>query len=509
MPQRPSSTWAVCWLCAFTIACGDDDSSGGNAGTGGSGGKGGGTAAGSGGGASGNGSTSSSELPPDFEGIPSLAFGAPPGNCTQPGSNRSDTYVFTLTESSNVLVLTSKDGELQVNDVPCTGVADPVNIEIVGSTATDTVVIDWSWGEIPTSLRAGTISFDGGDSADTLAIAVTRGADNVKLGTADDAAHLDFGANLPKIVSKQQEKLIVSTGPGEDRVEATGGGDLGATLAVAVTVYTGADNDFIQGGAGDDELHAGVGDDVFQTADSADGADVYDGAAGIDSLSYDNRSAAVSITIDGMANDGAADEGDSVDNSVETLIGGSGSDTISAGPAANTLVGGPGDDTLFGGDGDDLFLETGSVQGKDLINGGAGSDTIDYSQRDADLSITLCVAPDAACSGACDCASDDGAAGEADTLVNIENAYGGTGNDKFTGSPAGNTFFGNDGNDELHGEAGNDVLYGDAGDDKLFGGPGEDTLYSGEGSNSCDAGEGQGDICICDPSTSNIGCELS
>jgi Ca2+-binding RTX toxin-like protein len=500
-------------LCAFAVACGDDDSDGNDAKAGSGGNNGGTNAAGSGNGgdgASGAGGsgTSSSQVPADFEGLPTVSYGPPPSNCTEAGTNRDDTLVLDLTPTNNVLVLTTKDAALQVNDVTCTGVNTLTNIEIHGSSAGDTVIIDGSWGDAPESLRAGTISFDGAEGDDSLAIAGTREADTVKLGTQDDSAQVVFGAAWPRILVKNQEKLTLVTGPGDDRVEAQGGDDLGAPLAVGLTLYAGADNDYIQGGAGNDELHAGTGDDVFQTAASPDGADSYDGAAGADSLSYERRTQAVSITVDGQANDGESAEGDNVDNSIETLVGGGGDDTVSAGSAANTIVGGPGNDTLLGGAGDDLFVETKTVQGADLINGGSGSDTIDYSERSVDLSVSLCAAADS-CNDACACAADDGADGEKDTLVSVENAYGGNGSDKFVGTPAANTFFGNGGNDELRGEGGNDVLYGDDGDDKLVGGDGEDTLYSGDGNNTCDGGAGQGDICICSPDSSNKGCELS
>ena len=60
----------------------------------------------------------------------------------------------------------------------------------------------------------------------------------------------------------------------------------------------------------------------------------------------------------------------------------------------------------------------------------------------------------------------------------IENAYGGDGNDVFTGNAADNILWGGAGNDRLDGKAGNDTLTGGAGDDLFIyvAGYGADTI---------------------------------
>ena len=52
----------------------------------------------------------------------------------------------------------------------------------------------------------------------------------------------------------------------------------------------------------------------------------------------------------------------------------------------------------------------------------------------------------------------------------IENAFGGSGNDRITGNSLSNTLNGGAGNDTLSGGAGNDILTGNQGDDLLVGG---------------------------------------
>jgi serralysin len=60
--------------------------------------------------------------------------------------------------------------------------------------------------------------------------------------------------------------------------------------------------------------------------------------------------------------------------------------------------------------------------------------------------------------------------------VTIENANGGSGNDKLTGNDVENHLWGNAGNDAIDGGAGNDLLVGGAGKDMLTGGAGNDTF---------------------------------
>jgi serralysin len=76
----------------------------------------------------------------------------------------------------------------------------------------------------------------------------------------------------------------------------------------------------------------------------------------------------------------------------------------------------------------------------------------------------------------------------------IENATGGSGNDRLTGNSKGNTLLGNNGNDILEGGGGNDKLTGGAGKDKLTGGAGNDTLTCESKDTRIDGGGGKGDI---------------
>ncbi|MBF9197746.1 M10 family metallopeptidase [Microvirga terrestris] len=72
-----------------------------------------------------------------------------------------------------------------------------------------------------------------------------------------------------------------------------------------------------------------------------------------------------------------------------------------------------------------------------------------------------------------------------DTRSLIENAIGGTGNDKILGNQAANI---------LEGRNGDDILTGGAGNDTLDGGAGDDILYSGSGADRLNGGAGLGDM---------------
>ena len=64
----------------------------------------------------------------------------------------------------------------------------------------------------------------------------------------------------------------------------------------------------------------------------------------------------MNVSLDGIANDGAAGEGDNVATTVEQVLGGSGGDTLTGNGAANTLDGRGGGDTIRGGAGNDTLI---------------------------------------------------------------------------------------------------------------------------------------------------------
>jgi Ca2+-binding RTX toxin-like protein len=227
----------------------------------------------------------------------------------------------------------------------------------------------------------------------------------------------------------------------------------------------GLGNDILNGGLENDILNGGAGNDTFaETGVVVSGADIFNGEAGIDTVDYGTRTAATTIAMDGTATSGEATEGDTVKLDVENAIGGSDIDTITGNVSDNIITGGLGADVLAGGAGNDTFYEGAVNSDGDTFDGGAGLDTVDYSARVADVTVTI---------GA---GANDGIATESDDVsATVENVMGASGN--FV-----NTLTGDGGDNELTGGAGADVLTGGAGNDILDGGSaGADTLACGAG----------------------------
>ena len=459
-------------------------------------------------------------MDPSFEGVPTdeIPFGVPPAGCVRGFDAQSGLLSFELDGKVVAVHLAIVDDALLANGVRCsaddgaTVTADEIRaIDVMGDDGDNLVILDLSSGAFGAALLAGdaSISLDLGEGEDRFVLVGTQQQDDIRLGTLDGELRVRIGTAGTQLRALNVESLIASLGPGTDTFDATGGDSLGTALSLACEVFTGDDNDVLHGGAGDDVLHGGAGDEQFYAADSADGSDVYDGGEGQDQISYALRHGPLTITLDDIRNDGEDAEGDDVQSTIEDVIGGLGADSMTGSALANVIIGGPGDDQLSGGDGNDTFIEAERSEGTDVMNGGPGSDTIDYSARTASLTVTMCAPVSGTCvSGACDCTNDDGEPSELDTLVSVENAVTGSGDDVLVGDDSSNIFRAGAGDDQVSGGVGDDTLYGEDGDDTLYGGLGEDLLDGSEGKDSFDGGEGQGDICTVQPNEKLVACEL-
>lgn len=149
--------------------------------------------------------------------------------------------------------------------------------------------------------------------------------------------------------------------------------------------------------------------------------------------------------------------------------------------------GGLGRDIIWAEGGDDIIYETKIFGDKDdTLNGGAGTDTIDYSGFDNTGTL-----------GPLEIHLENGYARvmvkpifQYDRLVSMENAVGSQYGDEITGSTLANSLYGGGGNDTLNGAGGNDVLVGGAGNDSLLGGTGDDYLEGGSDNNTLLGGTG-------------------
>lgn len=182
-----------------------------------------------------------------------------------------------------------------------------------------------------------------------------NGRDNVH----SDVENLTGGWGADTLTGDDAANTIVGGG-GDDVLVGAGGND---------TLDGGYDSDTIEGGDGDDTIPAGPSDRA---------ADTVHGGAGTDTVSYRDRSGYLSITLDGVADDGqwigSGWEGDNIGTDVETVYGGTGSDTIVGNTGSNNLYGLSGNDTINGGDG---------IEGNDTVDGGDDTDACTADRGDA------------------------------------------------------------------------------------------------------------------------------
>jgi Ca2+-binding RTX toxin-like protein len=292
---------------------------------------------------------------------------------------------------------------------------------------------------------ATTVQFTG-VAAETNTVAVTRGA---TLYTVTDpgstitptAPCVTVNANTATCPVAGITDVAAALGDGNDQVtlDATvtqvgvllQGGDGNDTLTGAATADTlqgGAGNDTLNGLAGDDVLTGGAGDDTLAGGDGDDslsggagrdsvqggadddtipdaGADVdpdtFSGGAGTDLIDYSDAAVGVTVTLDGLANDGVAGEADNVGADIEDVTGTAKADTITGSAAANELNGGSGNDTLSGGAGSDGLN---GARGNDTLDGGPGIDALAAGPGNDTLRARDISADDVSCGGGVDSA---------------------------------------------------------------------------------------------------------
>ena len=158
------------------------------------------------------------------------------------------------------------------------------------------------------------------------------------------------------------------------------------------------------------------------------------------------------------------------------IVGTDGNDTITGTAVADSIYARAGDDQVNAGAGDD---ELDGGPGKDDLSGGDGEDAVLYSgSTPVDASL--------------DATRNDGAAGENDFIKDdVEDLYGGDGNDKLTGNARANT------------------LDGGAGDDRISGGGGTDVLAGGDGDDVIDARDGAVDRVECGPGNDTASVDIT
>jgi hypothetical protein len=187
--------------------------------------------------------------------------------------------------------------------------------------------------------------------------------------------------------------LTADGGPGDDRLESNS--------LVNGTLNGGGGRDVLLGGSNEDTLIDG---DRTGAIDS----DVMDGRKGGAVVSYELRTARVTVNLTTLAPAGESGEGD-VLRSITGATGGAASDVLRGTGRRNVLTGGPGDDRIT------------ALGGTDLLHGGPDADRLSAGPGD-------------------------------------DSTYGDAGDDRLLGS---------DGDDSVVGGPGHDLLRGGAGFDYL------------------------------------------
>lgn len=206
---------------------------------------------------------------------------------------------------------------------------------------------------------------------------------------------------------------------------------------------TGAATAYLHGNNGNDNLTGGSANDILY---GEAGTDLLKSNAGNDTL-YGGSQPWLDATTDRDVLEG----GDGRDILHASLLG---NNVLRGGRGNDDLFGAFGNDLLDGGPGPTVFWGITTDPDSDLLDGGAGTDTADYSARTDNLNISL------------DDVRNDGstAGNEKDNVVNCETVRSGRGNDTFSGRYAA-TYFGGAGRDTFNLRNGlADTLYDDPAD---------------------------------------------
>ena len=298
-----------------------------------------------------------------------------------PAFNDSDTVDYSAIANGNqgFKVVLAEEGGAAVISAVVMGVASNAagdtlrSIEnVIGGAGNDNITgnseankLEGNGGNDTLNGGAGNDTIDGGDGNDTIFAdlddgQLDGGADTDTLSYAGVSADLD--------INLVTQRLYFS------------GGQIDFTEFE--NVIGGSGNDKLFGGFGVNVLTGGAGND---TLTSFDDADKLDGGAGTnDTVDYSAETLDLAINLTTQTVTGAVGsnaEGDTIAG-IESVIGGSGKNTLTGSALANTLTGGGDNDKLFGLAGNDILIGGDGVdtleggEGNDTINGGMGTDTL-------------------------------------------------------------------------------------------------------------------------------------
>jgi Ca2+-binding RTX toxin-like protein len=326
---------------------------------------------------------------------------------------------------------------------------------IVGSPGDD--YIDGGDGADRILAGAGNDSLDGGGGSDE--VVGEDGQDVLSGGEADTASdtvlggqgddslaptsgdYVDGGVGLDSVdfteatgsveVDLTNGHFVMPDGPGEitsmELVQGSEFDDRVVTGADTVGVFSGPGNDALEIAATSMVVDGGEGEDALDLAPLAAGV-VIDTSTG--QFSPANSDQAGSDSLVGSV------------GGVEVLAGGPGPDTFISSAASSESISGAG--------GNDTF----NVQLDDIVDGGAGTNVLDFSTSPQGVRVNLSTG------------TIDGVPASTN-LANVTTVIGSPFDDTIIGSGLNETIRGGDGNDIINGNLGDDVLDGGAGTDTV------------------------------------------
>lgn len=221
---------------------------------------------------------------------------------------------------------------------------------------------------------SGSDRLNGGDGDDAL---VGRAGDDA-LNGEDGSDALSGSGGIDTLIGESGNDDLRGGAAGD----TLSGGSGDDTLNGAEPDQIGADgDDRIFGGPGRDVVLGDEGDDLL---DGGLGSDGIRGGPGRDTVTYEDRSSPVTVTLDGIADDGEAGELDNVGRDVEAVVGGNVGDSLYGDGDANGLDAGAGEDLLVGNLGSDRMT---AGSGPDVVLARDGRDDVVSCGDDGDLAI--------------------------------------------------------------------------------------------------------------------------
>jgi Ca2+-binding RTX toxin-like protein len=312
------------------------------------------------------------------------------------------------------------------------------NDTVAGGNGDDTLVVvnkalsGADYAATPEASGGGNYSGDGGNDKLVAVMEGFAGSANMTLSNADlriltlAAETINSVESALLVGSDSADTLNATTFTGNSALYGKGGDD---------SLSSGGGSDVLAGGAGKNTVAGAAMNDLYIVDSNSTGDFINEGpGGGNDTVDASAVSSAISAEISSTGTTaGSGGPGFEFSSNVERLVLGTGNDTVNlAAGLASTMT----------------------------VVGGAGSDTLSYSNWPATPGVSVNLGT--------------GAVTGLGAALEFDNAVGGKGNDTLIGSLGNNTLDGGEGNDSLYGEAGQDTLSGGAGSNRLEGGADDD-----------------------------------